>query len=104
MITQTNSTARPSITMPALPGDNRDERTRYFGDVWELARMASILEVSLERALSTNRAIRHDKENGIRTLNFADSAIEDILFAIGNICERAELLHARAYLFEGEGA
>jgi len=90
--------------MPALPGDNRDERTRYFGDVWELIRMASILEVSLEQALSISPALRHDKESGIRTLNIADSTIEDILFAIGNICERAKLLHARACLFDGEGA
>lgn len=84
--------------MPRRPGDNRSDATRFFDDVRDLSRMASIALQMHEKLLVRPHSI--EAINGTNIDKYTEKNLAEFQFALMDIDERAALLVMRCEQME----
>ena len=76
--------------------DNRSPKVRFFDDLTDIHCAARVAQALINWQLDRCRAIEFDQEGDSYTLVFQSSGLEDCLFAVRDLVERANSLCVRA--------
>lgn len=83
---------------PSLPGDNRSNSTRFFDDVRDLSRLASIA-LRMHEDIYVHAHLSFEK-SGTASRKSREKYLRDFQFVITDMEDRAALLAARCEALE----